>query len=57
MAWISVSERLPDPFVKVWLMTDTGRRVTGYLKGNGEWHVLCRKVAAERPTITEWEES
>ena len=56
MALISVKQRLPEPFVKVWVITDCGRRVTGYVKSNGEWYLLCRKVAAENPEIIRWED-
>ncbi|EBR7937135.1 hypothetical protein DN249_02240 [Salmonella enterica subsp. enterica serovar Ibadan] len=56
MAWISVKQRLPEPFVKVWVITGSGRRVTGYVKSNGEWYFLCRKVAAENPEVIRWED-
>lgn len=56
MALISVKQRLPDPFVKVWVITDCGRRVTGYVKSNGEWYLLCRKVAAVNPEVIRWED-
>ena len=56
MALISVKHSLPEPFVKVWVITDCGRRVTGYVKSNGEWYLLCRKVAAENPEIIRWED-
>ncbi|BDQ07226.1 hypothetical protein SO02S_13850 [Salmonella enterica subsp. enterica serovar Oranienburg] len=56
MALISVKQRLPEPFAKVWVITDSGRRVTGYVKSNGEWYLLCRKVAAENPEVIRWEE-
>ncbi|EBH5157264.1 hypothetical protein CPL38_13370 [Salmonella enterica] len=56
MAWISVKQRLPEPFVKVWVMTDIGKRVTGYVKSNGDWYLLCRKVAAEKPEVIRWED-
>ncbi len=56
MAWVSVKQRLPEPFVKVWVMTDSGKRVTGYVKSNGDWYLLCRKVAAENPEVIRWEE-
>lgn len=56
MAWISVKHRLPEPFIKVWVMTDTGKRVTGYVKSNGEWHLFCPVVAASKPEVIRWEE-
>jgi len=57
MAWVSVKQRLPEPFVKVWVMTDSGRKVTGYVKNNGEWFIFCREVAAGNPEVISWEES
>lgn len=56
MALISVRQRLPEPFVKVWVITDSGRRITGYVKSNGEWYLLCRKVASESPEVIRWED-
>ncbi|WP_312990908.1 hypothetical protein [Atlantibacter hermannii] len=56
MAWVSVKQRLPEPFVKVWVMTDSGRKVTGYVKGNGEWFIFCREVASGKPEVIRWEE-
>lgn len=56
MAWVSVKQRLPEPFVKVWVMTDSGRKVTGYVKSNGEWFICCREVAAGNPEVISWEE-
>ena len=57
MGLISVKQRLPEPFVKVWVITDCGRRVTGYVKSNGEWYLLCRKVSAENPEVIRWEDN
>lgn len=57
MSWISVKDRLPAPHTKVWLITDSGKRTTGYRKPNGEWVILCRKIAAEKPEIVSWEEN
>lgn len=56
MAWVSVKQRLPEPFVKVWVMTDSDRKATGYIKGNGEWFIFCREVAAGKPEVIRWEE-
>lgn len=56
MSWISVSVRLPRSFTRVWVMTDSGKRVTGYVKSNGDWYLLCRKVAAEKPEVIRWED-
>ncbi|SFQ99047.1 hypothetical protein SAMN04487773_0907 [Enterobacter sp. kpr-6] len=56
MALISVKQRLPEPFTKVWVLTDSGRRVTGYVKSNGEWFIFCREIAATKPEVLRWEE-
>lgn len=51
MPSIPADQRLPKPFVVVWATTDSGRKVTAYVKSNGEWVINCPKVAAENPTI------
>lgn len=56
MAWVSVKQRLPDPFVRVWVMTSSGKRVNGYVKSTGDWYLLCRRVAAENPEVIQWED-
>jgi len=33
-----------------------GLRHTGYVKSNGDWYLLCRKVAAEKPEVIRWED-
>ncbi|MFM7948457.1 hypothetical protein [Hafnia paralvei] len=56
MPSIPADQRLPKPFVVVWATTDSGRKVTAYVKSNGEWVINCPKVAAENPTIVGWRE-
>lgn len=56
MAWVSTLQRLPAPFTKVWVLTSSGKRTTGYVKSNGDWFVFCRKIAATKPDIVEWED-
>ncbi|MBK5074603.1 DUF551 domain-containing protein [Budviciaceae bacterium CWB-B4] len=56
MIWISVNQRLPEPLTKVWVKTNTGKQTTGYVKNNGEWHLFCRRIAADNPVIVEWGE-
>ena len=56
MTWLSVEERSPKPFSRVWVRTDTGRETTGYVNSSGEWVINCPKVAAENPTIVGWRE-
>lgn len=47
---------LPNPFVVVWAITDSGRKVTAYVRSSGEWVINCPKIAAENPTIVGWRE-
>lgn len=54
MVWTPVTETLPKPLERVWIMTSTGRKTTGYLKANGEWFLFCRKIAADNPKIVGW---
>ena len=56
MSWVSVNDRFPKPFTRVWLMTDSGKQTTGYIKPNGEWVISCARIAAEQPKIIRWRE-
>ncbi|WP_200780953.1 50S ribosomal protein L13 [Klebsiella oxytoca] len=56
MKWISVKERHPRSFVRVWVMTDTGRETTGYVKSDGEWHINCEKIRATGAKVLRWKE-
>lgn len=56
MAWIPVVERLPKPFERVWVKTDTARQTTGFVNDRGEWKFNCPKIAAERPAVISWRE-
>ena len=56
MSFISVTQRLPKPFSRVWLKTSTGRQTTGYVKSSGEWVINCPHIAAEKPTVISWRE-
>ncbi len=56
MAWISVSVRLPRAFTRVWVMTDTGRETTGYVKSNGEWFINCDRIRATGAQVLRWKE-
>ncbi|MBL1477110.1 50S ribosomal protein L13, partial [Klebsiella pneumoniae] len=31
MAWVSVQQRLPRTFTRVWVITDTGEQTTAYV--------------------------
>ena len=56
MSWISVSVRLPRPFTRVWVITDTGRETTGYVKSDGEWHINCPSIRATGAKVLRWKE-
>lgn len=56
MTWISVSVRLPSSFTRVWVMTDTGRETTGYVKSDGEWHINCDRIRATGAKVLRWKE-
>jgi hypothetical protein len=57
MNWIDVNHRIPTPFVRVWVMTDTGRQTTGYVNNAGEWTINCPKVQASGAVVVKWRES
>ncbi|HBR6834626.1 TPA: 50S ribosomal protein L13 [Klebsiella aerogenes] len=54
MKWISVKERHPRSFVRVWVMTDTGKQTTAYVKSNGEWHINCDRIRATGAAVLRW---
>ncbi|GAB50221.1 hypothetical protein EH105704_01_02260 [Atlantibacter hermannii NBRC 105704] len=54
MNWKSVKHGLPRSFVRVWVMTDTGRETTGYVKSDGEWIINCPSVRATGAVVVEW---
>jgi len=56
MSWIPVTQRLPKPFIRVWLKTSCDRQTTGYIKSGGEWVINCPRIAAEKPTVKSWRE-
>ncbi|SAB94561.1 gp12 [Enterobacter hormaechei] len=56
MTWTPVSVRLPRPFVRVWVMTDTGRETTGYVKSDGEWFINCPRIRATGAKVLRWKE-
>lgn len=57
MTWTSVSARLPSSFVLVWVLTDTGRETTGYVKSDGEWFINCPRIRATGAVVLRWRES
>lgn len=56
MVWIPIKERLPDPLVRVWVLTDSGKQTTARIDRDGNWHLFCRRVADTNPQIVSWSE-
>lgn len=56
MGWVSVKERPPRAFTRVWVMTDTGRQTTGYVKTDGEWFINCAEIRATGAKVLRWKE-
>lgn len=56
MAWVSVQQRLPRTFTRVWVMTDTGRETTGHVKSDGEWFINCPRIRATGAKVLRWKE-
>ncbi|TYL72920.1 50S ribosomal protein L13 [Klebsiella pneumoniae] len=54
MAWVSVQQRLPRTFTRVWVITDTGQQTTAYVKSNGEWHINCDRIRATGAVVLRW---
>lgn len=56
MTYKSVKHGLPRAFIRVWVMTDTGRETTGYVKSDGEWHINCPRIRATGAKVLRWKE-
>ena len=56
MTWTPVSARLPRSFTRVWVLTDTGRETTGYVKSDGEWFINCPQIRATGAVVLRWRE-
>ncbi|GAB0972726.1 hypothetical protein [Escherichia coli] len=56
MTWTPVSVRLPRSFTRVWVLTDTGRETTGYVKSDGEWFINCPRIRATGAVVLRWKE-
>ncbi|CFR14952.1 Uncharacterised protein [Yersinia frederiksenii] len=56
MKWTPATESLPKPLTRVWVLTDTGKQTTAYIKKSGEWFLFCRNISADNPVITKWRE-
>ncbi|WP_230979142.1 hypothetical protein [Intestinirhabdus alba] len=51
-----MTERLPQPFFRVWVQTDIGREATGYVKSDGEWFINCPRIRATGAKVLRWKE-
>ncbi len=56
MAWISVKQRLPPSFSRVWVIIDTGQQTTAYVKSDGEWFINCQHIRATGAVVLQWRE-
>ncbi|MEB6378150.1 hypothetical protein MXM41_04245 [Leclercia adecarboxylata] len=56
MTWTPVSVRLPRSFTRVWVLTNTGRETTGYVKSDGEWFINCPRIRATGAVVLRWRE-
>ncbi|MDF6269965.1 hypothetical protein NLO40_08580 [Escherichia coli] len=56
MTWTSVSVRLPRSFTPVWVLTDTERETTGYVKSDGEWFINFPRIRATGSVVLRWRE-
>lgn len=56
MAWIPVAERLPKPFERVWVKTDSDRQTTAYVKSDGEWFINCPRIRETGSKVLLWRE-
>ncbi|EML3935623.1 50S ribosomal protein L13 [Klebsiella pneumoniae] len=54
MAWVSVQQRLPRTFTRVWVITDTGQQTTAYVKSDGEWFITCDRIRAAGAAVLRW---
>ena len=48
---VSVQQRLPRTFTRVWVITDTGQQTTAYVKSGGQWFGNCDRIRAAEPLI------
>ncbi|HBQ0971470.1 TPA: 50S ribosomal protein L13 [Klebsiella pneumoniae] len=57
MAWVSVQQRLPRTFTRVWVITDTGEQTTAYVKSDGEWYINCDRIRATGAVVLRWRDT
>ncbi len=56
MEWVSVENRQPKPFARVWIKTSDGRQTTGHVNNSGKWVIHCPRIAAANPFVIAWRE-
>lgn len=56
MEWQPVTTSKPKALSRVWVMTDTGRETTGYVKSDGEWVINCVTIRATGAKVERWKE-
>lgn len=54
MAWVSVQQRLPRTFTRVWVITDAGQQTMAYVKSDGEWYINCDRIRATGAAVLRW---
>lgn len=54
MAWVSVQQRQPRTFTRVWVITDTGQQTTAYVKSDGEWFINFDRIRATGAVVLRW---
>ncbi|EFC5369463.1 50S ribosomal protein L13 [Escherichia coli] len=45
-----------EKLTRVWVITDTGRETTGYVKSDGEWFINCPRIRATGAKVLRWKE-
>lgn len=53
MDWLPAFQP-PKQFERVWVKTSNGRQTTGYVNSGGDWVFNCKRIAADKPTVTSW---
>lgn len=56
MTYKSVKHEYAAFVHRVWVMTDTGRETTGYVKSDGEWFINCPRIRATGAKVLRWRE-
>lgn len=53
---VCVKERKPKLFERVWVLTDTGRKTTGYVNSSGDWVINCPSIRASGAKVVRWKD-